>query len=196
VTQRSCDAAGFQGGSGFPTNGGDFPVVQHWSGPSRDLRGRLNQSKTHRRVALTERGGLVAAAAWILAWETVLRQPKRTGGHRVEGSALRTLDSKWRRSLPHGSSKVLLWRWMTSWRREMRWGSGPRPCLATRRGGGGPTMWGTRWGPGGAAASDYGEGWRAATVRYKTKMGAHGSVRGRRKMGRPKSTVTFRIYSK
>jgi hypothetical protein len=135
VTQRSCDAAGFQGGSGFPMNGGDFPVVLHWSGPSRDLRGRLNQSKTHRRVALTERGGLVAAAAWILAWETVLRQPERTGSHRVEGSALRTLDSKWRRSLPHGSSKVLLWRWTTSWRREMRRGSGPRPCLATRGGG-------------------------------------------------------------
>jgi hypothetical protein len=75
--------------------------------------------------------------------------------------------------------------------------AGVRPETMPRNSrGGGPTMWGTRWGPGGTTASDYGEGWRAATVRYRAKMGAHGPVRGRRKMGRPKSTVTFRIYSK
>jgi hypothetical protein len=59
-------------------------VVLQWSGPSRDVRGRLNQSKTHRRVALTGRRGLVVAvaAAWIPTRDSVLEWLEWTGGDR------------------------------------------------------------------------------------------------------------------
>jgi hypothetical protein len=40
-----------------------------------------------------------------------------------------------------------------------------------------------------------GVGW-AAAIRHGMETGALGPVRGRRKMGWPKSTVTFEIYSK
>jgi hypothetical protein len=54
--RRSNVVVRFQGGGESPVNGGDFSVFLHRSGPSRDVMLRLNQSKTHLRVALTGRG--------------------------------------------------------------------------------------------------------------------------------------------
>jgi hypothetical protein len=45
--RRNGGMAGFKGGSGSPANGGGFSMVLQRSGPSRDVRGRLNRSKTH-----------------------------------------------------------------------------------------------------------------------------------------------------
>jgi hypothetical protein len=86
--------ARFKGGSGSPANGGGFSMVLQRSGPSRDVRGRLNRSKTHRRVALTGRGGgLAVAVAWIPTRDSVLEWPEWTGGDRGWCSgALRCLE--------------------------------------------------------------------------------------------------------
>jgi hypothetical protein len=73
--RRSDDATGFWGGGGSPANVRDFPVVLQWSGPSRDVRERLNRSKTHPRVALTGRGGDGGDSV----------KSRRVGRHRVLG---------------------------------------------------------------------------------------------------------------
>jgi hypothetical protein len=73
--RRSDDATGFWGGGGSPANVRDFPVVLQWSGPSRDVRERLNRSKTHPRVALTGRGGDGGDSV----------KSRRAGRHRVLG---------------------------------------------------------------------------------------------------------------
>jgi hypothetical protein len=54
--RRSSNAVGFWGCSGSSANDSDFLVVLQWSGPGRDVTERLNQNKTHLRVALIRRG--------------------------------------------------------------------------------------------------------------------------------------------
>jgi hypothetical protein len=54
--RRSSDAVGFWGCSGSSANDSDFLVVLQQSGPGRDVMERLNQNKTHLRVALIRRG--------------------------------------------------------------------------------------------------------------------------------------------